>query len=246
MVCPFCRAAHENSLRITRKVAALTFNCFRASCGARGAIQSNGGTQLHSYDTEQRTKSNPFTLDTCSPPESLVELLGSRYGVSREILHYSGMKWASSESSMCFPVFDIEGNKTGTTTKVLGELNGKRKSTVYYDDEPPPYYTMRKYAGRSRVCWLVEDVLSCLRLFSEGATSIALLGTNVSHRLFTSLPLYFQKVVIALDPDALAKALKLQQELSILPCTTEVVAFSKDPKDVPREELLAQLEIHGT
>ena len=244
--CPFCRATHEQSMRLTRRPAALLFTCYRASCGVRGAIQSNGGIQMHDSKPPP-IASNPFKLDTVSPPEDLVEVVTTRYGISREVLHYSGMRWAPNERSMCFPVFDVYGKRTGTSTKVLGDkVAGRRKSTLYYEDEPPQYYAPPLFLrSGSKLVWLVEDVLSCLRITTHGENSIALLGTNVNPGLFSALSSNFQTVIIALDPDALVKALKIQQELSSLPLTVKVMSFNKDPKDVEEEILTTLLAAYG-
>ena len=238
MVCPFCRAEHEQSLRLTRKAQALVFICYRAKCGVRGAVQSNGGVQLH-HDEPRKHRGKPFNVETVAYPRDVAEVIHERYGISEDVLHYSGMQWSPSTHEMCFPVFDLAGQRNGVSTKVLGDkLVTGRKATLYYDETPPEYYAPPLYLrSGSKVVWLVEDVLSCLRITTMGANALALLGTNVGPRLFSAIPSYFQKVVIALDPDALDKAHKIQRELDVLPVEVVVVDFYDDPKDVTLDYL---------
>jgi hypothetical protein len=83
--------------------------------------------------------------------------------------------------------------------------------------------------GYGRVAVLVEDCVSAAVVGSASFVGVALLGTSLaqSHKSFVS---QFSTAIIALDPDALPKALSMAKELRGYVSDVKVLRLTDDLK----------------
>lgn len=89
---------------------------------------------------------------------------------------------------------------------------------------------------------LVEDMLSATKLNQLGIRSVCLLGTNINDNLVNRLlELNEEHVVLALDKDATAKAVKLSMSIGYLFKKFTVLPLEKDIKDMTSEEISSVL-----
>jgi DNA primase len=84
--------------------------------------------------------------------------------------------------------------------------------------------------------WITEDQFSAMRLWQEGITAVALLGTHINHERAVEISSVSRDVFIALDKDATAKAIQHATQYRYA-FDAKVVALTKDVKDMGREEL---------
>jgi hypothetical protein len=75
---------------------------------------------------------------------------------------------------------------------------------------------------------------------SEVENGCALLGTTISEATIAHL-LPFQELVIALDPDAILKAVKMQKELSVYR-PTKILPIKNDLKYYDKEKIKELLD----
>lgn len=83
---------------------------------------------------------------------------------------------------------------------------------------------------------MVEDQFSAMRLWQEGVSAVALLGTHINHERAVELSSVTRNVVIALDKDATNKAIAHAAQFRYA-LDAKVVALTKDVKDLDEKEL---------
>jgi len=93
-----------------------------------------------------------------------------------------------------------------------------------YNDSGLPYHK-----GSGKVAVLVEDCISAYVVGGDDRVGVALLGTSLSelHTVFLSR---FDKVIVALDPDALPKTLQIAGKLRSCISEVRVLRLSDDLK----------------
>lgn len=83
---------------------------------------------------------------------------------------------------------------------------------------------------------MVEDQFSAMRLWQEGLSAVALLGTHINHERAVEISSVSSDVFLALDKDATAKSIGYAAQFRYA-FNAKVVALSKDIKDMGQEEL---------
>jgi hypothetical protein len=111
------------------------------------------------------------------------------------------------ECRAVFLIKDVVGNVVDATGRSM--INSKPK-WKRYGDSPVPYTH-----GSGPTTVVVEDAISAAVVgeYIDGATGVALLGTSLTPYIKEYLK-QRSNVIIALDPDARKKALKMKRELS--------------------------------
>lgn len=247
VVCPFCNAQHEKSCSITRQPGVLYFRCFRVSCGKSGAVCSLPGDSDYrlmdvKYDATRYPRQRaprPFTYRTTRLPDYAKDILRDRYQLPTDYLEHTGkISWAPELVAFVFPCHSINGRTMGYATKKLYKTQGQRKADLFWDDTPPRYYAPNhQFPDAGGAIWVVEDCLSCLKMWSVGYPSIALLGTSMHDTVAVTLSGRFRSVNICLDPDATDKAFDMVRDYKLLFDKMSVVVLKADPKDTPLAEL---------
>jgi len=219
MKCPNCG---QRTFTVTNNLGSLVFNCYRISCGTKGGtrvmltvedIKKNfrGGTQAVEED---------FVLPEYVIPHqghSAVLKWASRWGLDADELD---LMYDVKEDRVVFPVMH-DGVMVDATGRSLGKLLPKWKR---YGKNGLPYIH-----GYGRVAVLVEDCVSAAVVGSASFVGVALLGTSLaqSHKSFVS---QFSTAIIALDPDALPKALSMAKELRGYVSDVKVLRLTDDLK----------------
>lgn len=116
---------------------------------------------------------------------------------------------------------------------MLRALDGRTPKVVSYTDKGAIAWYINRVSNGTII---VEDQLSAVRA-SAYLTSVALLGTDLSYNKVNEIKEIGRfPVLLALDNDAIAKAVKyVQQYRSVLPM--QLVRLDKDLKDSSHEEL---------
>lgn len=121
---------------------------------------------------------------------------------------------------------------------VLRRLDGtKPKVRSYPDADHPldaPWLAWFHHPALSRhgPCIVVEDVLSAMRLEQAGHSAVSLLGTDLSEAKALELRRWCPTVVVALDADAIGRAISHALRHSF-----EVRRLAADFKDMTEEQL---------
>ena len=92
-------------------------------------------------------------------------------------------------------------------------------------------------------CVLVEDCISACVVSNYGIAGVALLGTSLLDEHKDILSTYFDKVIVALDPDALPKTLQIAKELKGWVKDVKVLKLTDDLKYSKKRDITKLKEI---
>ena len=230
--CPFCGG--RKKFTIERQIdGKLLWNCFRASCSAKGVNQGMRsvasakayivggrnakrllpGIPLPSFTTriENRLEAGQYLRSVNSYPAYEDGLISIKYDPkSDRVIFYNPQKTGAVGRAL----------SVGPKWLTYGDTSGGI------------------HVGAGPTAVLVEDVASaCAISRVKEFTGVALLGINITSVIKNSLQLY-QKVYIVLDSDASKKALMLTKQIrrSIFLRVTD-----RDPKELSEEQIVELL-----
>ena len=205
MDCPSCNG--KNTFTITNNMGSVIFNCYKASCVVSGTRRvSLTVDQIKKSRGDTSVKEKKFVL-----PEYVVP-------IREEIYHnpIGGLSWKEKIwKDYCLhdvkedrAVFLIKNSKRGVIVDAVGAATDNRlPKWKRYGSSRHPFVAWNGEGGDGgdNSCVLVEDCYSACTVAKQGITGVALLGTSLldEHKKF--LCHNFDKVVVALDPDALQK-----------------------------------------
>jgi hypothetical protein len=206
--CPFCGA--KNTLSITREGGNLLYQCYRASCPVAGGKQvaRTIDEMRRALGLTHHEKAAEFEL-----PDHLVNVLTHEPAVAYLRRNHSLQAYVDRRALIKYdPRLDRVVFCVSHERKVVGAtgraLNKETKPKWFrYDAAGYPFIV-----GDSATAVIVEDAASACAV-SSVATGIALLGTNLANSYLGSLKNYKQ-VIIALDPDAMCKAIDMERSLA--------------------------------
>ena len=231
-VCPFCGGGRtkESSFVATNTGAQIKYICHRASCGKAGTWDSASGMSTIAPGIKV-PKPWPYVFPAV--PSEMASL-AAKYNLSVEdIQRLRPMRctYSKGEIRWWYPVFGPHGSEHGGigrsfthTPKSLTHIEeGYKLGSWYHND------------GADTVV-LVEDQVSAARM-AKHVTSVALLGCHLNDTLLQFLAKHTKHLKIALDYDALDKAVKMAAQVSPLFQSVAVWSLPIDIKNMDEETL---------
>ena len=234
MDCPNCKGS--NTFTATNMAGELLWNCYKAGCNIKGRTKVNMSAkdikakmvstrwdELPSYSVKSTEFVRPNYIVNDKPPKLFQWC--EMWGVDTNDVLYD-----IRDDRVVFPIHH-DGKLVDAAGRAMGHRLPKWKR---YNDSGLPYHK-----GGGTVGVLVEDCISAYVIGSDERVGVALLGTSLSelHKVYLSR---FDKVIVALDPDALPKTLQIAGKLrSVIP-DVRVLRLSDDlkyGKTVDLEEL---------
>lgn len=202
--CPFCSG--QKKFTVTHTNNKILWNCFKASCNAKGAISVGYSIEiLKSQNFKQPTFKNsreiPEILSNPLNHKNIVTYLHCNNCYKAFINRLVNVKYDPIEDRVLFISPD-------------GKLAVGRSLTKKY----PKWLTYGNSeeiftVGNSDIGILVEDVPSACAVATNGFTGIALLGTSIKATQMSQLK-QFSKLIIALDKDASKTAIRLSTKIT--------------------------------
>lgn len=233
--CPFCNGKKKFS--ITNKDGTVLWNCYKASCSAKGAYRKGMSLPLI-RSRVGLTKETPTRTTVRRPiPEILSQ--PKHHPIVMDYLHENGCVYAFKHGLIKIAYAPADNRclffMNEGTGAVGRSLSGAVPKWMSYGDT-----TGVLTVGTSTEAVLVEDTPSACAVSSTGIyTGVAILGTSLSTKQKQTLKRY-SKVYICLDNDAKGKAIKLLRQLQgTVECTVRFI--SKDLKYCPSEEIIKVL-----
>lgn len=232
-LCPFCEGGQHNdhSFSMMRVEEGILYHCFRAKCNKSGFIKSKG---LPSAKKKLKLP-QLFLAPTRAITTEERQYLQNKYELTNKATyHYT---FCDSKKRFVFPITNINGTQIGTSLKDdYGQLKDAPKWLHYFDDPELPHLHIR--VNRQEWAVIVEDTISCDKLWELNVPAIALLGTDLS----VDDAIYIRKLGIktlslALDPDARDKMHKIYGKYSLLFDEITMKYWKQDIKDTPKAEL---------
>jgi len=190
--CPICNGI--KTFTVTNSMGTRLWNCYKASCDARGKAR------VHMSMEDMRKIID--SRNGATAKQELFEL--PDYITKRDDKH---TMYDVKEDRIVYLIY----NRKGILVDAVGKSINLRRIPKWkrYGKSNTPYSH-----GNGDIAIVVEDCISAYVVgkVQENCTGVALLGTSLleGHREFLSR---FNKVLIALDPDALPKTLQIAKEL---------------------------------
>lgn len=249
--CPFCHG--KNTLSISKIMGQAMYNCYKNSCNFKGSRYirlsenelkvimearkdiKNDVNSKTSLETRTRAKT-PFSI-----PDHWIKGIGCKKAFQM-LLNSNALE--AYQSGLCQLAYDpkqdrlvylIEDN-TGAIIGGIGRaLSGQAPKVYNYNTkEDTPFVC----GIEGNIGVLVEDCASaCSIARIKGYTGIALLGTHCKLSYMYYIIANFSKIIIALDPDAYAKSLKLSNSLGYYSDNVSTWKLTKELKDMTKLEI---------
>lgn len=210
--CPFCGGKY--TLTISNNDGSLVWNCYKASCGARGAkrvgysikaIKSkfdSSCTGCSKSCTEKRTLSLPSVNSSVNNHTDVINYLHNNNCYNAYEDKAVDISYDPANDRVLFWM----NNNEGAVGRALNN-NTKPKWLSYGN------VSGVLAVGNKPTAIVVEDAASACAVYATGVyTGVALLGTNVSPLQRIQLS-HYQKLIICLDKDASKKAIRISRSL---------------------------------
>tara|TARA_Y100000114_G_scaffold104381_1_gene97617 strand:- start:182 stop:919 length:738 start_codon:yes stop_codon:yes gene_type:complete len=223
MDCPECGG--KNTFTVTKNSGSVLWNCYKASCNIRGAT----GAVL-SRDEFARRMEPEKPVDKFEIPESF------SMNFSDQMVKYLANNnvfdaWKNNRVDL---YHDVTQNRavfiiksSGQAIDAVGRALGRGVKWHRYGKSKKPFVVKTDVNH----AFVVEDAASAAAV-SEFGTGIALLGTHLTDEALEVIA-EFRSVTVALDRDAMNKALHLTRRLKQFTTATMKI-LKEDPKLYPR------------
>lgn len=215
--------------------------CHRASCNFKGRDGSgsvNANVSLPKPIKEQRV------VTKLALPEDIRNELKERYLFTDGAIEHSGLGWTNDYSSpgtgrVYIPIRDSVRQEVGCVLRTPQRYakENARKALTFFTEDRGDEMAWYLHDG-SNICILVEDCYSGIRLWQEGISSVALLGTHLNDERVQRIKKGSRgaKIHLALDEDAYSKSIKYvlryRNELRM-----QLIRLKKDVKDLDEMEM---------
>jgi len=243
--CPVCHG--KNTFTATKEHGNLLWNCYKLGCNASGSKQVNLTVEEIKQIREQKNSTNvpesyeDLMYQTFDRPPYLTAVTQERADVRTFMT-----KWQIAPSDVLFDirqdrvVFPVQTPDKVLVDAVGRSLNGRQPKWLRYGNSPVPYTY-----GEGKIAVVVEDAISAYKIgvnFRHMCTGVALLGTQLTgfHKWFIGN--YYDFVIVALDPDARNKTVKLVKELRTVVERVYGLNVKDDLKYMRSEDIEALLE----
>lgn len=236
LLCPKCSGGHsrERSMYVFPEgngLKAIAY-CARAKCGYRLEVIVNSNECLPTGNAHRNVAIHALVPMSVTMQETLYRL----YGIN----HSSDLMQLRDFWACWIPVHNNRGNKIGGIVRRLDGRTPKAISYLYEHSTSPwmGFYTYSTVHAPG-TGFIVEDMLSAIRLKQLNYNAVALLGTALSDEKVKAIKQVWNTAVLCLDADAFSKSIKYAQKYGIEACRLE-----RDFKDSSDEEIRARVQQH--
>lgn len=206
--CPFCNG--KNTYTCTKEGGTLKYNCFKLMCDVGGRFDTDmTAAELATY-FDRRIVEPKKDTESIVLPEYVVKPRGEHILYHRFIRNWGiaidDMLYDVKDERIVFPIYH-EGRMIDAIGRALGH---KRDPKWYRYNGKASCYKI----GKGGTLMIVEDVVSAIVAWQEipNVTVMAILGTSLMNEHMESIDGY-NKVIVALDPDAAYKTLQYKREI---------------------------------
>lgn len=212
--CPICNG--KNTFTVTREYSNVKYNCYKNSCGIGGRhrqrLTASEIIAMHESRHESYSQQDlcPYVLPPYIYPYHGVEhpldpTFLNRYKIEPLDVHYD-----IRQDRLVFLIY----TDTNILVDAVGRsLNNRHPKWLRYAASPMPYVM----GDESKYAVIVEDAISAYvvnQLFDDICTGVALLGTQLTDFHKQYIQSNYENVIVALDPDARDKTIKIARELN--------------------------------
>jgi len=207
--CPDCGG--KNSFSVNKNMGEVAWICFKASCRVRGreTIHRSVDEIVCSLLKPQKNNNNKFEVPKhFTSIHSQEEIYTYFQRVNAISLFESGAIKLQYDPKQDRAVFMVE--RDGVVIDAIGRsLNKNNIKWHRYGSSGKSFLHKRDRCGTIIV---TEDIPSAITV-GYSYSSMGLMGTDLSHEDMSDI-IKFQMCIIALDPDAYSKSIRMAQRLS--------------------------------
>jgi len=216
--CPVCKG--KNTFTATNIEGNVVYNCYKASCTVSGTQRTRMGVDQVMHVMRDRTVT-PRSVDTDFVLPSYITGYTNRVGTfaDRWKIDANKLLYDVKDDRAVFPIY-LNNKLVDAVGRTLRDSSLKWKR---YGNSPVPFVS-----GRGSIAVVVEDAISAsvVPTINRNLSGIALLGTSLLSE-HTDYLRNYDSVVVALDPDARDKTLKIARQIR----TAGMSAFALCLKD---------------
>ena len=230
--CPSCRG--RKTFTVTKMEGKVLYNCYKLGCNTRG-VEATGYTKREIGERLSRLQDDTPSVDEFIMPDHITHDI-SNYKLQNFIKRWNisdvYVMYDVRDDRIVFPIRDSRGKLIDAIGRSLSYSSIK---WMRYGGEADYYLS----GSKSFACAIVvEDVISALiasKLFQ--VTGVAILGTSLSLKHKQLLSKY-EKVLVALDPDATSKTLSYTLDLRNYVKSVSAVGLCDDIKYKNKKDLI--------
>mgnify|MGYP001160806094 FL=1 len=214
--CPECGG--YKTFTVTNNMGRMIWNCYKASC----SISGSKPVHMSANDIRQAIERKEKAREHFVMPEYVVPYRGqpdiTRFMEKFDLM--GGLYHDVKDNRAVFPIM-----QDGVVVDAVGRsLRNSLPKWKKYGNSGLPYTS-----GCGRIAVVVEDCVSAVIVGSDVYVGVAVLGTSLSdiHKRYLS---QFSSAVVALDPDALPKAMEFFKDLKSTVNDVRVLRLTDDLK----------------
>ncbi len=231
--CPLCDRSKK--FGITKYQDKTLYQCFSASCNARGCLEHalssvdilNALSKITSPQIYQPTfEVQKHWLNGFNCPQAIA--LATKFDLMEPYYTQHAFK-TSTDLRLMRQVFyytNPKGEITGASGRAL--MRSMKKAFIYPGSIKQPWVI-----GKATDAVIVEDFFSAIKLYNIGRTGIALSGTEIQEDWLDHFK-GFNSLTIALDKDASIKSFDVKKLLQLVSNDVRILLLPKDFKDMTR------------
>ena len=213
--CPLCNG--KNTFTVSNDVGSILYNCYKNSCHISGVVHRNMDASTikelmarrNSPESDSEWELREFTLPPYLTPYLEVEHPIDPTFLDRYDIDPDDVMYDIRQDRLVFPVI----SERGITVDAVGRsLTGRQPKWLRYASSPVPYV----HGLTSNYAVIVEDAISAYvvgQRFTDICTGVALLGTQLTDYHKYYIKQFYGNVIVALDPDARDKTVRIAREL---------------------------------
>ena len=207
--CPFCGG--RKTFSATMDTGTLKWNCYKLGCDVGGVYDEDMTARevmkllrpaQDAPHKEPETMEIPAQIVYPSTEHTLHNAFVNRWGVQGHTMY------DVQQERVVFPIY-----YKGRIIDAVGRAVGERKHPKWYRYTGVANWYV---SGTGAKVVLVEDVISAIKVnkFLPDIVGMAILGTSLSPKHMEKIA-EFDKIVIALDPDAMGKTIEYRREIEL-------------------------------
>lgn len=206
--CPVCGS--KGTFTAYADGGTVLYNCYKLGCSASGVVHKEMSARdimmrlqrREKREEEEQSMEVPVTLVYDWKHHQKMVDFAAKWGLKRTQLLYD-----IQQQRAVFPIISASGRFVDAVGRTLKQAVPKWYRYTGKGD----YY----HNGRGSTAVVVEDAVSASVIgesFPGKAVGFAILGTQLTHKQVQALKAY-DKVIVALDPDALSKTVAFTSQL---------------------------------
>ena len=223
MDCPVCKG--KKKFTATRVEDAILYNCFRNSCTVKG--RRKVGRTVYDIKKKMNGDSVPKKVIDFELPEYFSRDLTACDDFIK-VWDLSGIKlyYDVKNDRVVFPIY-----REGKLIDAIGRALFRTDAPKWYKyGQNCSYYAHTVFSSDPLTAVVVEDVISAVTVANYfNVTGFGILGTSLQQEHLYTLS-DFDRVVIALDPDASKKSLQHAKDLANYVSDVRVLKLTDDLK----------------